>query len=263
METPLCGALVSLYGAQLLSFTPAGHTDLLWLSPKAVFAEGTAIRGGVPVCAPWFGPGVAGPLSPSHGPCRLSTWELAAAESDGGEESGAGAVTLVFTLETGGFAYRYRLGLSHALTLELSITALDEAVPPLAEAALHTYLRVGDVSQVSVSGLASAPAEDKTGKGLAPRGEDGLLPIPAHTDAVFATGDAARTVHDPVLGRSITLTSQGAGSTIVWNPYQDGPDLSEWQKMLCLESGSVTTSAWPVRKGETKTIRARYEVRAF
>ncbi|MGQ4568532.1 aldose epimerase family protein [Dermabacteraceae bacterium P9123] len=263
METPLCGALVSLYGAQLLSFTPAGHTDLLWLSPKAVFAEGTAIRGGVPVCAPWFGPGVAGPLSPSHGPCRLSTWELAAAESDGGEESGAGAVTLVFTLETGGFAYRYRLGLSHALTLELSITALDEAVPPLAEAALHTYLRVGDVSQVSVSGLASAPAEDKTGKGLPPLGKDGLLPIPAHTDAVFATGYAARTVHDPVLGRSITLTSQGAGSTIVWTPYQDGPDLSEWQEMLCLESGSVTTSAWPARKGETKTIRARYEVRAF
>src|SRR5659263_31297 len=130
-------ATVYLYGANVTSWIPTGHDPVLWLSPDSVFTKGQPIRGGIPVCLPWFSKGPGGDKEPMHGTARLSMWELAdATESDG-------VITLVLHLDDDGWSATYTITVGEGLGLELTTTNNGDD-HMVVEEAFHTYFDVQD-----------------------------------------------------------------------------------------------------------------------
>src|SRR5690606_5253997 len=152
---PLCSARVARHGAHVMEWAPAGAAPVLYHSPTAILSEGKAVRGGVPVCWPWFNAHPDDPGKPSHGFVRNRFWNF-----DGSDESDLG-VTLRFSLEDNESTrrlwphrFQFALEIRCGSVLEVSLTTRnrsDRTIP--VSGALHTYLAIGDVDQVSIEGI--------------------------------------------------------------------------------------------------------------
>jgi glucose-6-phosphate 1-epimerase len=247
VETDRCRARLTPYGAHVCEWSPAGHaTPVLFLSPRAVFAPGTPIRGGVPVCFPWFANHPSDPAKPAHGFARTRTWQVDAVTRDG-----AGDPHVVFRLaadaETSAywdaaFAASLAVTLGPSLTMTLDVENRgDEDIGY--EAALHTYLAVGDVEQVRVHGLEGARFIDKVDGSRQKVADDGPLTFAGEVDRVFLDTTTTCTVEDPGLGRTLRVDKRGSLVTVVWNPGPvKGPavrDLGDaWRRFVCVETAN-------------------------
>lgn len=263
---PLGEGRVHLHGGHVTHWQPAGSAPVLFLSPNARFAPGRAIRGGVPVIFPWFGPRRDGGPGPEHGFARTAAWSVEATRREPD-----GAVTLVLLLgddaETRAtwphaFALRHYVTLGPGLAMTLEVENRGEA-PFVFEAALHSYLHVGDVGAVTVSGLSGATCVDKNAGMRRHVQGDAPLRITGPTDCMFLGTTAACTVDDPTLGRRLVIEKDGSASTVVWNPWAAkaaamadlGPDA--WRAMLCVETANVADDAVTLVPGARHAMTAR------
>lgn len=260
VETAVAAGRLTDHGAQVLAWRPAGNAPVIWLSSQAVFAPGMAIRGGVPICFPWFGSGLSGDLSPAHGFARLVEWRpTSVSEVDG-------VTTVVHELTEADvtapeFPYRYRavatVEFGSTLTMSLRVENTDDG-PLTFEAALHTYLHVGDATQIELLGLDGAGYHDKVLGSDAV--QSGPVTIDGEVDRVYASSSAVE-VHDPVLGRTLLVEKSGSDSTIVWNPWvQKAQAMSdfgdeEWREMVCVETANVGASAPTLGPGEAHVMQ--------
>ncbi|AHY07765.1 D-hexose-6-phosphate mutarotase [Serratia plymuthica] len=235
---PKVRAAVALQGAHLLAWQPAGDKPVIWLSNNTPFKKGNAIRGGVPICWPWFGP-VA---QPSHGFARNQPWNLTAHDED---DNG---VILTFTLKDN---EQTRKLWPHAFTLIARFKLGEECEIELeshgdyqATAALHTYFQIGDIEQVKVAGLGE-PYIDKVASGAEAR-QTGDLAFIGQTDRVYTQPDAFSLIKDPSLQRTIEVHHHHMSDVIAWNP---GVELScsmadmandGYKTMVCVETGRVS-----------------------
>jgi glucose-6-phosphate 1-epimerase len=249
------------YGAHVWTWALDGE-PVLWTSAESVFEPGRALRGGVPICWPWFGPGRSGDLTPAHGYARISEWTLTE------RVEGADSTVLTYMLTPAaapaalpGEDWIVTYEVSVGDRLELALTVANQGSTPFSyETALHTYLRVGDVRQLTVSGLDGATYLDKvTGRREVQSGD---ITITAETDRVYLrSGEVV--VIDPVLGRRLRISTEGAADTVVWNPWiakaAAMPDFGddEWPGMLCIEAGNVLENAVVVAPGASATLRYR------
>lgn len=244
-----CEALVYLHGAHVASFRTPDRGELLWVSERAIYAAGKAIRGGIPICFPWFGAHASRRELPAHGFARTRAFRF-----EGSEPSGDGVVALLSlgddaetrALFPHAFAARLRVSVGvggQRLGLAFEVENTDEASFDY-ELALHTYLSVGDVRRARVHGLTGASYDDQlSGARGAVEGE-AALGFGAETDRVYASS-ARVTVEDPVLSRRIVVDKRGSDTTVVWNPWVDkakrmadfGDD--EWPRMLCIEAANT------------------------
>lgn len=249
---------MTLHGAQLVSWRPVRGRERLYLSERAEYAAGKAIRGGVPICFPQFA--ALGPL-PKHGLVRTRPWAVQARRDVDGEAS----VTLAFEPDAEVRALwphpcrvelEVRLG-DGRVTLELSV-ANDGAGPLPFTAALHGYLAVGDVEAVDLAGLAGVEYRDAA-DGDRLRVEQG--------DAVTIRGEVDRVYHSVPGGvrlrepdRALEIRAEGFPDVVVWNP---GPakcaalsDMAPdgWRRMVCVEAGAIRT---PVLVAPGGTWRGR------
>jgi len=256
-------AEVYLHGAQITSWVPAGADPVLWLSAASEFAAGSAIRGGVPICFPWFGPLAGVPSAPKHGFARLVDWTLDDVRADGDD------VVLVLVLRDSAltrasawphrFEARYTITVGTHLTLSLDVANTGTATFTFEEA-LHTYLSVGDIGATEVRGLDGAPFADQLRDPQAQPGEAGPVRFTAETDRVYLATAAAATVVDGASARSVTIDKLGSRSTVVWNPWQAkaaamadfGAD--EWTQMVCVETCNVKTDAVDLAPGSSHTM---------
>ena len=265
--TPHAEATVYLQGAHVTHYRPTGQKPLLFTSAKSSFAAGQAIRGGVPVCFPWFGFRGDDPASPMHGFARVLPWTVESADQ-GPDKS----LTLTLRLDPSEetrrlwpheFALWHRITVGPSLDLALEIRNTSEGAL-VVEEAFHTYLAVADVRQVSIVGLANTTYIDKT---LAmARKTEGEAPITivGETDRRYLNTRARCIVEDPVLARRITIEKSGSDSSILWNPWIEkakamadfGDD--EWPRMLCVESGNVLDNALALPSGGHHTLQVRY-----
>lgn len=257
---PGADAHVYLHGAHVTHFQPRGEKPVLWMSERSRFDPDHPIRGGVPICFPWFGPREGDPAAPIHGFARLRTWKIRSAGV--GED---GAVELVLSmlwsprsLEVWGGAFeivhRIRVGRSLGMTLE----ATNHGRSPMRyEEAMHTYLAVGDVKQVRITGLGGTPYLDKTRAMAREVQPPGDVRIVAETDRVYAPATGRVTVHDPVLGRAIHVDKRGSRSTVLWNPWVEKAERmedfgdEEWPGMLCVETANTMENAVVLEYGQT------------
>ncbi|CED90037.1 D-hexose-6-phosphate mutarotase [Actinomyces succiniciruminis] len=260
IDAPAGSAEIYLHGAHLTAWTPRGGRPVIFTSRRAIFDGAAPIRGGVPLCLPWFGAGVSGDRRPSHGWGRISPWQLSSVQSRPG-----GGVQALFTLERDGIAALYSVDVGEELGLSLSLrrTGGPGADEPV-EAALHTYLAVGDVTAVEVAGLEGATYLDKV-TGQAGQVQHGPLRITGQTDRVYASG-APVTLTDPALGRRVSVIGVGAANTVVWNPWSAGAaaltdlDDDEFASMLCVESAVVGDNAVRLAPGESLSLGTRITV---
>lgn len=260
IATPLARAEISLQGAHVTSFQPAGHSDLLWMSALSQFSAGKPIRGGIPICWPWFGPHATEKTLPGHGFVRLRIWELKELTllSDGR--------ILVRLTDEGslqaGFdhAWKVEACILVGTTLEVELATTNPGQEPFTiSEALHTYFSVGDAKQVTIHGLTDASYIDKMDGSARKIQDPDPIRFTAETDAVYQSRNTI-TLSDPVLGRKITISKRGSASTVVWNPWiaksKAMPDFgdSEWTGMTCIEAANCLDDTITLPPGSTSRI---------
>jgi glucose-6-phosphate 1-epimerase len=242
ISAPEAEGEIYLQGAHVARWTPRGERPVLFLSSKSAFEPGKAIRGGVPVIFPWFGARSDGKPGPAHGLVRTAIWE---------QEGGA------FRLKVEQFQLRYVVAMG--ATLELSLEVTNEGPSEARfEEALHTYLAVGDVRQVSLTGLAGVEYLDKTDEFKRKTQGAEPLRLTKATDSVYLNTTATCEVTDPVWNRRIVVEKTGSASTVIWNPWTGMADLGpdEWQGMICVETANVGENAIVLAAGATHRMTA-------
>ena len=255
--------VMTTHGASVLSFAPKMddgrlQPDLLWVSDRAHYTGEKPVRGGIPICWPWFGvsnePGL-----PAHGFVRNMTWQLMSSDSDD-----LGRTRLTFRIQSNAqslalWPYRFELTLDvfvgSELTLTLSTRNLDSKAFTVTEA-LHSYFSVSQASEVFVTGLGNSECHDKLADLPPYRAEDVLSIVPP-LDRVYLQQPGRVQLHDPGFKRNIEIEKHGAASTVVWNPGAelvggfDDMDNQAWSKMLCVEAGNVLDSQVVVEPNTT------------
>lgn len=255
-------AEVALQGAHVIAYGRAGAPPILWASRLALYAPGKAIRGGIPICWPWFGPHPTDPARPAHGFARNRMWAaVGAAEGDG-----VVALTLRLSddevtraLWPHPFTLELTVGVGEALTLEL--TALNPGAEPITVGgALHSYFSVADVTRTSIIGLEGAAYLDQL-TGLT-HTQAGPVTIGAEVDRIYGATAATCTIVDPLLGRTISIAKEGSMTTVVWNPWvekarrlADFAD-DEYPAMLCVETANAPGDTVTLAPGGRHTLSA-------
>jgi glucose-6-phosphate 1-epimerase len=261
-------ASVALQGAQVLSWQPASHDEVLWLSPMAKLGTGTPVRGGIPICWPWFAIHPQDPAKPLHGFVRTRIWDVV-------ESAVAGhAARLVLKTQTrpddaGLWPHSAEVGLEvelgPSLELKLSTRNTGTAALPLTQA-LHSYFRVGDIARVHVEGLDGRTYIDKVDGNNRKTQAEARLRIDREVDRIYLGDTAKVALVDAGLGRRIEVTSGGSRSTVVWNPWTERsarmPDVGAdgYRTMLCIETANAGDDLKTLEPGSVHTLRARFSV---
>jgi len=251
------------------SWKPEGAEEVLFVSEKSYWEEGRAIRGGIPVCFPWFRGKADDPQAPSHGFVRTKIWRLASL-SEGPEDS----VEVLLTTESDNatrrwwpsdFRLEYRITVGRDLNLELTMRNTGQTELRFEEA-LHTYFKVGDVEKAEVRGLDGVAYLDNRDANRR-KSQSGDLRLTGQTDNAYLEASGEIVISDPAGQRLLRTRKQNSNSTIVWNPWREGAaamtDLGdeEWREMLCVEGGNILGSAINLKPGEAHTMTVRITAR--
>jgi D-hexose-6-phosphate mutarotase len=270
VKTRLGGGTVYFQGAHVTAWHPAAASEaVLWMSDDSYFELGKPLRGGVPICFPWFGAHASDPKAPGHGFGRLRDWNLIEAA-----EAADGTVTLALELAsdtplTPLWPHAFRA--VHRITMGETLTMALEVTNPGAEAftfeeALHTYFAVRDVRQVAISGLEKTEYLDKVaGFEKKTQGSEAIR-FTGETDRVYLNTTATCVIDDPGARRRIAIRKTGSDATVVWNPWiakaRAMPDFGddEWTEMVCVETCNVNVHARTLPPGASHTMTAIIEV---
>jgi len=263
----ICGAFgsgeVYLHGAQITSWKPAGHDEVLFVSTKSHWQEGQAIRGGIPICFPWFRVKADDAHAPAHGVVRTRSWQL---ESIIENENGVAVGMVTHSDEQtrrwwpGEFRLLHRVTFGPNLTLELVCTNTG-TMPFRFEEALHTYNRVADVEQVRLQGLDGMYFLDNTDSNKE-KPQVGHLVLTAQTDSAYMNTGNAVDLLDRAMQRHIRLTKDNSLTTVVWNPWREGAaglkDLGdgEWKQFLCVEASNILGDSVNLDPGQEHKLTA-------
>ncbi|MBW3635584.1 MAG: D-hexose-6-phosphate mutarotase [Armatimonadetes bacterium] len=254
-----------LQGAHLSQFETRSGREILFMGDAAQFQAGKAIRGGVPICFPWFGPKKDDPQSAMHGFARTMEWEIVEADDK--------SLTLALSSDAQTqsiwphpFRLVYRVEFEGE-TLRLSMEIKNTGTSAFKfELALHTYYRVADVSKIQIEGLEGKTYLDKT-QDYARKVQKGAVSIGGETDRVYLNAGGPITLHDD--GNEVRISNlRGWRSTIVWNPWQEKartmPDLGEddWKHFVCIESGVVVENAVELAAGGNYQLAIEIEAQA-
>lgn len=260
VETPQATAAISVFGGQLLSFVPKGQPDLMWLSPKRA-ALPTPIRGGSPVCWPYFGRQGQGDDVPAHGFVRTLPWELQQARR---LDDGSIELTLAPpALDNLGLRLTMTVRVGRELRQQL-VTENTGKAPATITQALHNYFRVGDASKVDVDGVDGLDYLDKFENYAQPRRQQGPWSLrdprdPGRSDRIYTQAGGHYVLRDPVLKRRIDLRTEGSRSLVAWNPGAEGAarmaDVGDgWRDYVCLEAANAGPDVVTVAAGGRHTL---------
>lgn len=257
---------VALQGAQVLQWTPTGEsTPVIWVSDAAVYQTGKGVRGGVPVCWPWFGAGETG--KPAHGFVRTKLWSVAAT---GVNETGPWLRLTTSDDEASRALWHHAFNLSLTVTLGQSLhIALTTDNTGSSEfsisEALHTYFAIGDVDKVRVTGLDHTHYLDKV-LGMSRHQQVGDVTILGEVDRVYVDTTSEVSIVDASLARRIDIRKAHSSATVVWNPGSEKEkgfaDMREgdYRRMLCVESGTAGGDLVTVPAGEAHTLNVEYSL---
>ncbi|MBL8498931.1 D-hexose-6-phosphate mutarotase [Nitrosomonas sp. JL21] len=270
IETAKAKALISIHAGQVLSYQPAGEAeDVLFLSEKAYYQDGKAIKGGAPVCWPWFGADPEGKGRPGHGFVRNRGWNLVATEALANGDIKV-TVGLDDTPETQAiwphaFSLRQEIVIGDTLNLSLITRNTGKEKFTITQA-FHTYFKVGDITRAKVLGLAGCDYLDKAGGGNAQKHQTGDVTIGAEVDRIYLNVGNTLTIDDAALNRRIQITSKNSKTAVVWNPWEkiakDMADLEDgdYKRLLCVETTNAANDVVEVAAGGECRLVANYRV---
>jgi glucose-6-phosphate 1-epimerase len=254
---------IYLHGAQVTAWKPAGCDEVLFLSAKSRWDEGQAIRGGIPICFPWFRGKVDDPHAPAHGFVRTKAWQVESVVQN------AGGVTVSMFTESddrtqrwwpGQFRLVHRATFSSELNLEL--ICMNTGTQPLRfEEALHTYNRVSDVQNVRLQGLDGVRFLDNTDSNRQ-KTQRGDVAIVSQTDNAYLKTQSEVDLLDTGGQRRIRLRKKNSSTTVVWNPWREAAqgmrDLGdgEWPQFFCVEASNILDAAISLAPGQEHSMTA-------
>ena len=264
-------ALVALQGAQLFGWTPAGHDPVIWLSPVERLANPPAnpkpVRGGTPVCWPWFAAHPTDASKPPHGFVRTRLWNIDRAERSDSQ------LRVTFTTATtapdktlwpGQASLDFTVTLGEELTLDFTTHNTGADAFSLTQA-LHTYFAVSDISNVSVEGFDGQTYLDKLDANTRKQ-QAGPITFAAEVDRVYDVHEGWAAITDRGLKRRIEIAKSGSRSSVVWNPWIEkcnrlgdmGPD--GYRGMVCVETCNAGADIVHILPRASHTLSATYEV---
>lgn len=262
-------AIISIYGAQMLSYQPVDQNeDLLFLSQQSEYAMGKAIRGGIPVCWPWFGPDPKGLQRPNHGFVRNHFWQLVKTEAVSDAET---KISLLFNESlkkenTWRQPFMLMLDISIGTSLGLELKTFNTGDKPFSiTQAFHSYFRIGNIKRIKILGLEDCDYFDKLDQGTQ-KSQVGTITVKQEVDRVYV--DAVKDLHivDPVFKRRIQITSPNTSTAVVWNPWSKTTkkmqDLAnnDSQKFICVEAGNVAFDLIQIQPGKQHSLQAEFKI---
>ncbi len=261
-------AKICLLGATVMEYQPAGADPVLWTSPNSRFVVGTPIRGGIPVCWPWFGPHPNNPALPSHGFVRSVLWEVRRAEEESAEQT---LVELAchenedtLKLWPHAFTLKLRVRVGQELQLELETTNRGAQEFPFS-AALHTYFAISNIANIQIDGLENTPFLSKV-HNYARFVEAGPIQIAENVDRVYLDTSAVCTIHDSGSKRDIVIEKEGSHTTVVWNPWAklatEMPDLGPetYREYVCVETVIGPQEEMILAAGKTQVMTQKVKL---
>lgn len=258
VENDYARAIITTHGASVLSYTPKGSKDLLWVSPAAVYSGHKPVRGGIPICWPWFGEAKQAGL-PAHGFVRNQVWQL---DSITNIESGATEVILScepteasLAIWPHQFHLELRVQIGKKLVVSLTTVNKNDYDIEITEA-LHTYFNIAEAAGLLISGVQSSVEYDTLQRPISAVNRSQPITLAPPMDSVFTNQLNELTIHDAQNGRNILIEKQQASSTVVWNPgpevikgFADLPEQS-WTRFVCVEAGNVFENAITISAGQ-------------
>ncbi len=264
-------ALISVYGGQVLSFQPQGVSqDLMFVSDRAYYKAGKAIKGGAPVCWPWFGPDPEGKGRPSHGFARNRLWQV---KSTAAPSNGETRVTLGFgdtddTRELWPNPFELALEITVGAELKMALVSRNTGDRPFdITQALHTYVSVGDIIKTTVLGLDGTSYIDKVDGGQV-KYQRGVVAIASEVDRIYQGVPNELVIEDGALNRRIRITSSGNQTAVIWNPWSEisatMADLEDddYTRFICVETTNAAEDVVTVPAQATYRLEVTYTIEA-
>lgn len=259
IEHPAVSARIALEGAHITHCQPAGQGPLLWMSPDEPELPGKSLRGGIPICWPWFGNARSGP---AHGIARTSLWQLAAVSSDNSQVSvrmNLPAAALAQTLP----GEHWQLDVEFVLGADLLVTLISRNLgtrPQALSQALHSYLPVSDIDKALVTGLENSAYVDQLTSQQ--QRQQGPVGFSTETDRIYFDHSAPVSLLD-ASGDALVVRREGSESLVVWNPWIEKSrrlghfPADGYRRMLCLEAANAGPDARMLEPGETHRLSCR------
>ena len=260
---------IALQGAHIMTFQPNGEQPVVWLSPAAKLVQGKSIRGGVPICWPWFGAHASVPTFPAHGFARTAQWQVVASEAlpDGGTR-------IIFELPQSAMPpaqwphpcrVRFVATVGKTLTVELITENTGNTEFEIGEA-LHTYFTISDVDALRITGMEDCIYLDKVGVAQT-RTQQGAIQIASEVDRIYIDTEADCLIEDRGFERRIRIAKSGSRSNVVWNPWIEksakmgdfGSNIG-YRGMVCVESANAASNVVAVAPGATHSLRVLYSI---
>jgi glucose-6-phosphate 1-epimerase len=261
-------AHIALQGAHVMDWAPTKSLPVIWLSKGAKFVPGKSIRGGVPVCWPWFGPHASDSKLPGHGYARTVMWELVKAEQFRDDRT-----QLTFRLiesDTTRAQWPHNTPVENIITvgpsLEVALVTRNAGSAPVTIGdAFHTYFHVGDIREARIHGLGGCPYLDKVDGGKKKQ-QTGAVTIGEEVDRIYLDSTADVLIDDPVLKRRIRIAKHNSRSTVVWNPWTEKAakmgDFGDngFLNMVCVESANADADVVTIAPGAEHRLWVNYSV---
>ncbi len=272
IRNPFAQARVCTYAGQVLSYRPlTAADDLLFVSEHAYFAPGKAIKGGIPICWPWFGPDPEGVGRPTHGFLRNRQWDVLDTTAIDEQTTQIRLVARADaeTLAAWPHDFEVILEVTVGATLVINLITRHNAATTLSlSQGLHTYFRVGDIAKTQVFGLAGMRYLDKVDGGIE-KPQDGAVSVASEVDRIYLDVSYPLTIEDRALNRRIEIEATGSRSAVVWNPWSDKAaamgDLgnAEYRQMLCVETTNAGPDHMTIAPGETYRLSTIYRLQSL
>ena len=260
-------ATISTYSGQVLSYRPKSQKDdLLFVSEKAYYEDGKAIKGGIPVCWPWFGADPDDLGRPAHGFVRNREWEVAGSESlaNGSTKVILGMVDSDETRKIWPHTFKLSIEITVGDSLKVALVTRNSGDESITiSQALHTYFYVGDISKVQVLGLDGIDYLDKV-DGFAEKTQSGPVTINGEVDRIYKGVTGELVIEDESLGRKIRIASSGCSTAVVWNPWSEiaasmgDLDDDDYKKMICVETANAGPETVEIAADSEYRLEAEY-----
>jgi len=251
-------AEIALHGGHVMRFNPCGQAPVLWMSDYSCFTDGKAIRGGIPVCWPWFGAHPDGGKMPSHGFARLLEWEMLDLRKVS-ENLTRVRMALPESRRSKEFLihpYSLEIVISVGVKLDVDLITSNTGDDPLrVSSALHSYFNISEISQITIHGLAGCHYLD-TLKDNEKKIQEGAITFDSELDRIYLDTEDEVEIEDSGMNRSINIAKRGSRSTVVWNPWTDKSvrmmDFGEreYVNMVCVETANVQDDSVEILPGQ-------------
>lgn len=260
---------IALQGGHIMAWQPKFlDQPVLWLSSKARYTEGRSIRGGVPICWPWFGNHPTDSSLCPHGFARVIPWKVM--EID---ETAAGYTRITLAMQETeetkrqlSYPFELQMTITMGRRLKIDLSTTNKADHPFVIGeAFHTYLNISDLENIKITGMEDTVCADKL-LGYQRNVEHNALTFDGtEFDRVFLNHNADCSVYDEGYNRIIHIAKSGSDTTVVWNPgaekaasMSDMADNEEWRKMICVETTNALDNMVVINPQKTHTLSTEY-----